>query len=192
MTDLDGHVPGIMAGDAEAFARWLAGTESRLRGSLGPFAMRVDTEAVMQEALLRVWQVAPRFIADGRPDGLLRLAIRMARNLAVSELRRDRLEPVELDALERAAQARGEAPSGDPVSDPILRQVIEECRRRLPRKPALALDARLDSGGTEPDATLAARLGMRTNTFLQNITRARRFLAECLTRHGVDLARELA
>ena len=34
----------------------------------------------------RVWQVAPRFKPDGRPDALLRLAIRIGRNLAVSEL----------------------------------------------------------------------------------------------------------
>jgi len=33
---------------------------------------------------------------------------------------------------------------------------------------------------------------MRTNTFLQNVTRARKLIAECLERHGVDLAAELA
>ena len=31
---------------------------------------------------------------------------------------------------------------------------------------------------------------MRLNTFLQNFTRARRQLAECLERQGVDLALE--
>ena len=50
---------------------------------------------------------------------------------------------------------------------------------------------RLDSGGFEPDETLAAGLRMRRNTFLQNITRARKLLAACLERHGVDLAMEL-
>ena len=33
---------------------------------------------------------------------------------------------------------------------------------------------------------------MRKNTFLQNVTRARKLIAECLARHGVDLAVELA
>jgi hypothetical protein len=33
---------------------------------------------------------------------------------------------------------------------------------------------------------------MRLNTFLQNVTRARRLLAQCLRRGGVDLERELA
>jgi hypothetical protein len=32
---------------------------------------------------------------------------------------------------------------------------------------------------------------MRKNTFLQNVVRARRLLAECLARRGVDLAVEL-
>jgi RNA polymerase sigma-70 factor (ECF subfamily) len=191
VSDLDAHLPAIVAGEADAFARWLAGAERRLRASLAPFAARVDTEAVLQETLLRVWQVAPRFVPDGRADGLLRLAIRIGRNLAVSELRRDRLEPADLEALERAAREWDEAAVAERTADPLLRRAIEECRRRLPRRPAQALTARLESGGAEPDEALAARLLMRKNTFLQNVVRARRLLAECLARRGVDLAMEL-
>jgi hypothetical protein len=33
---------------------------------------------------------------------------------------------------------------------------------------------------------------MTTNTFLQNITRARKLLAECLQRAGIDLSLEMA
>ena len=36
----------------------------------------------------------------------------------------------------------------------------------------------------------AERLGMRLNTFLQNFTRARKLLADCLERQGVALATE--
>src|SRR5262245_62061828 len=78
----------IATGDADAFARWLAAVEHSLRGSLRSFSASVDVEAVLQETLLRVWQVAPRFVPDGRPNGLFRLGIRIARNLALSELRR--------------------------------------------------------------------------------------------------------
>ena len=74
---------GIRTGDQMIFARWLSLAEGRLRDSLRPFATRVDVEAVLQESLVRVWQVAPRFVPDGRPDALLRLAIRIARNLAI-------------------------------------------------------------------------------------------------------------
>lgn len=185
----DDLLPDIAAGDTVAFARWVAGAEGRLRDSLRSFAARVDTEAVLQEALLRVWQVAPRVTLDGKPDALVRLAVRIGRNLAVSELRRNRLEPVELEALERAAALDGDAPR---PADPILRKVIEACRRALPRQPAAALTARLASGGAEPDEVLAARLRMKLNTFLQNVTRARRLLGECLRRRGIDIATELA
>lgn len=191
MADLDHHLPGIVAGDTTAFGRWVAGAEPGLRDSLRPFAASVDTEAVLQESLLRVWQGAPRFAADGRPNGLLRLAVRIARNLAVSETRRARTEPAEVEDLERALQAQLTGPQRE-GPDPLLRKLIEECRRRLPGKPAQALEQRLATGGTEPDATLAERLGMRLNTFLQNVTRARRLMADCLERRGVDLEGERA
>lgn len=189
----DDLLAGISAGDAGVFARWLPLAEGRLRASLRSFASRVDVEAVVQEALVRVWQVAPRFVPDGRPDALLRLAIRIARNLAVSELRRSRVDPVDPEFFEQAlADADGAFPGPDRGTDPMLRRVIEECRRMLPRKPAEAIQARLDSGGAEPDAVVAERLRMRRNTFLQNITRARRLLADCLRRRGIDLAVELS
>ena len=94
MIDLDAHLPAIQAGDADAFGRWLAGAEPGLRESLRSFAASVDTEAVLQESLLRTWQVAPRVVSDGKPNTLLRLAVRIARNLAVSERRR--LRPIAL------------------------------------------------------------------------------------------------
>lgn len=190
--DLDAHLPAIVAGDQDAFAAWLAGGERRVRLSFRTFAARVDTEAVLQETLLRVWQVASRFQPDGRPDSLLRLAIRIGRNLAVSELRRARLDPVTLDELEKAATAMETAPPPDRAGDPLLRQAIVECHGRLPAKPGRALGARLQSAGSERDPILAERVGMKPNTFLQNITRARRLIAECLRRRGIDLALELA
>jgi RNA polymerase sigma-70 factor (ECF subfamily) len=191
--DLDEQLPRILAGDVDAFGSWMAGAESRLRDSLRSFAIRVDVEGVVQETALRIWQTAPRFVADGRENGLLRLAIRVARNLAVSELRRYRVEPMEIDALERAAQAYDPTGLGVPrVPDPQLARRIEECLGRLPRQPGRAIVARVRSGGAEPDEALAEELGMRTNTFLQNVTRARKLVADCLQGHGIDLAVELS
>jgi len=190
MLDLDDHLALLASGDADAFGRWLAGAEPRLRGSLRSYAARLDTEALVQEVLLRVWQVAPRHVPDGRPNSLLRLAIRIARNLAIDEIRRLKSEPMDDDGIERAlAAAEGSAFRGGP--DPLLRQVIATCQDRLPGKPRAALDQRLTSGGGEPDKVLAARLGMQLNTFLQNFTRARKLLAECLEKNRVDLAAEL-
>jgi RNA polymerase sigma-70 factor (ECF subfamily) len=190
VADFDQHLAAIVAGDADAFGRFVAGAEPVVRDSLRAFAAAVDTEAVLQEALLRLWQAAPRFVPDGKPNGLLRFSIRIARNLALSEARRLRTAPCEDDELERALEAleRREFREGP---DPLLRRIIEACREKLPAKPAQALLARLSSAGAEPDAALAARLGMRLNTFLQNFTRARKLLAECLARNGVDLEAEL-
>jgi RNA polymerase sigma-70 factor (ECF subfamily) len=85
---------------------------------------------VLQEALVRVWQVTPRFVPDGRPEALLRLAIRIARNLAVDLLRRRRLDPVDVEALKRLAAAYElVSPPPDRWSNPMLRQAIEDCRQ---------------------------------------------------------------
>jgi RNA polymerase sigma-70 factor (ECF subfamily) len=149
---------------------------------LSSFAAVVDVEAVLQETLLRVWQVAPKVQHDGRPDSLLRFAIRVARNLAVSDLRRRR-EPL-------AAHGDLAAPvdlSAGAEPDPLLRRLIAECHEALPDKPRQAIALRVQRGGVEPDRALAAELGMRLNTFVQNLSRARKLLAECLSRRGVEL-----
>lgn len=188
--DLDTHLPAILARDSHAFGRWMAGAEGPLRGGLRSFAAVVDVEAVLQEALLRVWQVAPRFVPDGRANGLLRLATRIARNLAISEVRRTRSRPVDDEEIERVV---GDALVGDvegEAPDPLLRKVIAGCYERLSGKPREALAARLDA--RSDDTELAAALGMRLNTFHQNFGRARKLLAECLKKHGVTVDEELA
>ncbi|MCX5745264.1 MAG: hypothetical protein NT062_22535 [Proteobacteria bacterium] len=182
--DRDHLVAAIAAGDTDAFARWLAGSEATVRASLRSFATVLDVEAVLQEALLRAWQVAPRFVPDGRPHAFVRFAIRIARNLAISELRRTRARPVEDVDLE-AALADDQPVVSAP--DPLLRDAIADCRDKLPPKPRAAFDARLASAGARDDVDLAGALGMQPNTFLQNFTRARKLLADCLGKRGVSI-----
>lgn len=185
--DLDVHLPGILARDTMAFARWMSACEPSVRESLRSFVTVVDVEAILQEALIRVWHASPRFVPDGQPNALLRFAVRIARNLAVSEVRRTKARPAPDEALERMT------PPEEPVTpDPILRSKIAECYQRLPDKPRQALDARLQSEGRTDDDALAASLSMRLNTFLQNFGRARKLLAECLQKYGVNLGEELA
>ncbi len=185
--DTDGEWAAIAAGDSQAFARWLARAESPLRRSMRRFAAVADTEAVLQEALLCVWQVAPRWVPDGRAHGLLRLSVRIAQNLAITQARRHRLAPIPAgdDLPEGEVQPAG-------LPDDAVRRAVALCRDKLPRQPALAIAARLDDEGLRSDHELARALGMRTNTFLQNITRARRLLAECLRAAGIDLQLEMA
>lgn len=182
--DHDALAPAIARGDAEAFAAWLAFGEPIVRRSLTSFAARVDVEAVIQETLLRLWQVAPRFVPDGEVNGLLRLALRIGRNLAISEVRRLHGVAASLEDAERELPVDTGA---DARPDPLLRAAIVDCSERLPERPKLALHARCESAGADDDKTLAARLGMTLNTFLQNFTRARRMLAECLEQRGVEL-----
>jgi RNA polymerase sigma-70 factor (ECF subfamily) len=184
--DLDQHLAAIVAGDADAFARWVASAEPALRRALRGLAAEVDAESVVQEALIRIWQTAPHFTPDGRPNSLLRFGVRVALNLAVSERRRARSSAVEADMIERLAEEAGAFDPG-PAADPILRQRIEACRDQLPERPAQALRERIACAGGEPDERIAARLGMRLNTFLQNFTRARRLLAACLEAHGLRI-----
>ena len=190
MHDLDALLDPIRAGDAEAFAGWLAGAEAPLRESLRSFARVVDVEAVLQEALLRTWQIAPRVHPDGKPNALFRVSLRIARNLAVSERRRARAVPSDERAIDEALQDT--MPAEPPVPDPMLRRAIGDCRQALPAQPARALDMRLESAGGLSDDDLAAALGMTKNTFLQNFTRARKLIAECLKKRGIDLRVELA
>ena len=184
--DLDLYLPAIAAGDVDAFGAFLASAEAPVRRALGSFAAVVDVEAVVQESFLRVWQVAPRLVPVGRPQALLRFAHRCARNLCLTEVRRK--SRADRQAAELAALAEDELPGLSPEAapDPLLRAALAECRSRLPRKPQAALQSRLDSEGDEADATLAQRLGMTLNTFLQNFTRARKLLAECLRKRGVQ------
>jgi RNA polymerase sigma factor (sigma-70 family) len=177
--DLDALVPLIAVGDEEAFARFVAASEQTVRRSLRSFATMLDTEALVQEAFLRVWQSAARFVPDGREGSFLRFAVRVARNLAVSELRRRREVLVESVVDEPAPQAA--------TVDPLLRSVISRCLEALLGPARVALFARIESAGHDADAVLAERVGMRPNTFLQNITRARRSLVTCLESQGVRL-----
>jgi len=185
--DLDIHLPLIQAGDADAFGRWVAGAEDRIRASLNSFARIVDTEAVVQETLLRVWQVAPRFQADSRPNSLIRFAIRIARNLAIDASRRRRVTPAEIEQLERAANR---ATSDPAPPDPLLRETIAKCFQALPERPRHALQQRISARGNRHDVELAKEVGMKLNTFLQNIRRARLSLSECLRSHGVRIPGE--
>jgi RNA polymerase sigma factor (sigma-70 family) len=191
MLDLDIHLPGIAAGDQVAFAAWVVGAEHALRGSLRSFAAGVDVEAVLQETLLRAWQLAGRLHPDGRANALLRFAHRTARNLALDEARRRERAPRSTDEDGFEGLLARLADQGPAPPDPMLRRAIQACARLLPARPREALLARLEAGGGEPDQAIAARLGVKLNTLLQNVTRARQALAKCLEGRGISLGEVL-
>ncbi len=177
------------AGDKDAFAAWMGMVEIPLRRSLAKFARVIDVEVAVQETLMRMWVLAAdsgREIEGTRAS--LKFAFRVARNVALEEMRRYRQGRfINLEALDGLPEG-SVAPE---TSDPALVRIIKTCMERLPKQPRHALSARLQSG-MRPDRELAAQLRMKTNTFLQNIVRARRLLRTCLERGGVRLAEILS
>src|SRR5262249_10501265 len=108
--------------------------------------------------------------------------IGMARNIARNEARRlgrERLLPPE-DMPEIPTPP-------EPPSDPRLARAIADCLELLTGRPLTALRARMRSQGLLPHRELPKGLRMSVNVLLQNIVRARRQLAACLTRHQVPL-----
>lgn len=185
-SDLDRLLVAIRNGDGDAFTEWARAATPRLAGRLRPFASRIDTDMIVQETLLRVWTHAGGFVPDGRRNALLRFAFRTARNLAIDELRRTRREPQPIEDVERLTHVVDESASGQP--DPALRRILAAGMAKLPPRPRAALGARLGRRGALPDSVLAAQSGMRLNTFVQNVVRARRLLAAHLAACGADPA----
>lgn len=184
MSEADRAFERALWGDVEAFASWMALVERPVRGSLRRFARAIDVESALQETFLRMWLARqnPERSLVGE-NASLRFTLRVARNVALEEVRRARLEHlVALDDIDPSAE-----PSIDPTppSDPGFLRAIKDCLSRLRGKPRDALLARLARGHELHDRDIAATLGMAVNTFLQNVVRARRDVAACLEGKGL-------
>jgi len=176
-----------IAEDEGAFTAWMQAVELPLRARLRSVSSEVDVEAIMQEALLRMWGIARSGRPLEGPDASLRLARAVLRNVVFEELRRLRrhggppADPwPEGDGIEIAG------PAPEPP-DPLLRRIILRCLEKVPGIPARAIRARIELGHLLPDREIAEGLRMKPNTFLQNIGRARKFLTQCLEENGVRL-----
>lgn len=167
---------------SDEFARWLAACEEPLRLSLRRFARQVDVEGMLQETALRAWHAAPRIEPQGGPDGLLRWAKTVAKNLAIDQVRKNRHEVVLEDDVP--------APLSPPP-DPALRRRIGECLAGLPPKLREALMARIEAAGTLSDRLIADSARMKFDAFRQNLARGRRLLEKCLRKFGIDVRRLL-
>lgn len=173
-------------GDPEAFAEWMGRVERPIQASLRRFAQAIDLEVVMQETFARMWVFA-RDVSrklEG-PNASLRFALRVARNVALEEVRRARLG--RMVSLESLTDTPEPETMDDPPAAPGLMGVIRACVEALPRRPREAILLRMKLGAAFPDGELAPHLKMTVNTFLQNIVRARRQVARCLREHGVAL-----
>ena len=186
MTSVDAAWQEVRRGSDAGFRAWLPLVEPLLWRTLRPFAPAVDVEAIIQEALLRMWAIAPVQPLEGE-NASLRFALRLAHNLAIDEVRRRGRELPLVKDLPGGDDPPDPLPAPQPAPppDPLLRRAILACIDKLPRQPKAALRVRLDAAGTLPDRLLAERLAMQLNTFLQNVTRARRLVEECLAASGI-------
>ncbi len=183
MSSIDSAFAKARTGDRDAFADWMGSVELPIRLSLRRFVQAVDVEGVVQETLLRMWVLSQdqERVLEGE-NASLRFALGVARNLARAEARRfgrERLLPPE-NLPEPAIEP-------EPTADPGLRRAILECVQKLAAKPLQALRARMQLSSLMADREIAARAGMTLNTFLQNIVRARKQVANCLERKGIAL-----
>jgi DNA-directed RNA polymerase specialized sigma24 family protein len=174
------------SGDQDAFARWMGMVEIPLRRSLSRFARAVDVEVVVQETFMRMWLFALDHarVLEG-DNASLRFVHRVARNVALEEVRRcrqDRTVSLEGEKLDELPEGRIDPP----LPDPALGRAIGKCIERLPSQPRTAIMARINEGHIS-DLDLAEGLRMKVNTFLQNIVRARKLLAACLKGRGISL-----
>jgi DNA-directed RNA polymerase specialized sigma24 family protein len=179
----DAFEEACLVGD-EGFARWMSLVERPLRASLRRFARAVDVEVVMQETFLRMWiAVNDRtrtFVGD---NATLRFALRVGRIVALEEMRAGRHEKLmPLEDLDPSLEP--EVPP-EPVKDEGLLHAIRDCIDRLTGAPKRALLARLHGGHRHDDRMLASIVRMQPNTFLQNIVRARKAVADCLAEKGL-------
>ncbi len=184
MTAADSLFERARRGDVGVFANWMALVERPVRGSLRRFARAIDVESALQETFLRMWIANQDRTRELKGENAsLRFALRVARNVALEDVRRACLEHlVALEDLDPSSE-----PSIDPTppSDPGLLRAIQDCISRLRGKPREALLARLARGHEQTDRDNALSLGMAVNTFLQNVVRARKLVATCLEGKGL-------
>jgi RNA polymerase sigma-70 factor (ECF subfamily) len=138
---------------------------------LGPDVHTV--EDVVQETLLRAWESADRLDWDGRPIRMW--LFRVARNLAVDTLRRNRSLPVGIDPSEFT----GLPPVPDPATSAVDRCMLVGALRTLAptHREALAQVHLLDRSGAEVARTLGIPRGTVKSRTHHGIAAIRRQLA---------------
>lgn len=167
--------------DERSFGDWMGCVEHPIRRSLYCWARWVDVEGIVQETCLRMWVRAcdtERPPLTGR-EASVRVAIVMAWNLASNEARKRYRE----DVLPPEKMPESSVEPG-PDPEPLLRLAIWECVDALKGKLGEVMSQRLSNDGLLADRDLAGQLGMKLNTFLQNIVRARKQLDACLDGKG--------
>jgi RNA polymerase sigma-70 factor (ECF subfamily) len=138
-----------------------------------------EAEDVTQEAMLRLWRIAPKWQAGGaQPSTWLH---RVAVNLATDRLRRRR--SVALDAIEEPDDPSPGAVEGLMTSDRM--QALDAALAQLPERQRAAVVLRHLEGLSNPD--IAASLGIGVEAVESLTARGKRRLAQLLAGRREDL-----
>jgi RNA polymerase sigma-70 factor (ECF subfamily) len=164
-------------GDRKAFARLV----SRHRGLVARVAGRYglgshDADDVAQEAFSRAWDAAPNWPADGAPFAAW--LYRVASNLAIDLLRREKRRPV--TSLEAASMIADRAPA--PSAAVLQVELASAVRQRL----AVELVHLESRSGAETAALLGTSIGALEGL----LSRARRELRIVLAQRGLAAAKD--
>lgn len=172
------------AGDgtaAQVLIQRLAPRALRLAGRL--LADRAEAEDVTQEALLRLWQIAPDWNEEGGAQPATWLH-RVVANLATDRLRRRR--SVALDDIDEPPDT-----AAQPVEVMIATdraQALEAALQTLPERQRVAVVLRHIEGMTNPD--IAARLGIGVEAVESLTARGKRKLSALLAGRQAELGFE--
>jgi len=165
----------------EAAARELM---RRLTPRLFGYAMRMlrdraEAEDVVQEAMLRLWRMAPGWVSGQAKVSTW--TFRVVANLAIDRIRRHRSAPLEAAGDPADENPGAEARLLDKARLSALRQAIAE----LPERQAVALTLRHLEGWSNPDIAEALDIGVEAAESLT--ARAKRKLAEMLGHRKEEL-----
>lgn len=154
----------------DALRRWLR----------GQFPTITDVDNLVQETLTRVWR-ARRQTQVSVPRGLL---FRTAHNLAVDQLRRQNIVPIDsvAEMAELPAYAEGLAPDEVTARNQEL-ELLTQAIQSLPEKCRQVLTLRKIYGLSQRQ--IAAELGISEHTVEAQVGNGMRRCAAYLARHGL-------
>lgn len=167
MTD-DALMERVREGDEEAFGEIVDRYKDSLVNYLTHLVRSRDrAEEIAQDAFVRLYRSAANYRERDRLGPYL---FRIATNLTVSEIRRERRWNVLLPRLHASTTVRIEAPDANLITDEIQRQV-HAALEKLPlkyRAPLVLFE--IEEWSYDE---IAAALGVRTGTVKSRISRAR-------------------
>ncbi len=163
----------VAAGDRDAFQALYRATAPTLNAiCLSVLRDRAIAQDVLQEAYVRVWERARTF--DASRGTAIAWLVTIARNLAISEIRRRKTAPVAMEEVTESDLITGERPADAAVASPRLMGCLE----RLNEDQRQAVVLAYVHGFTHQE--LAQRFERPTGTVKSWVRRGLIDLKECL------------